>query len=414
MGYNDLSAGLGVDSNALSAINPNWDWTRLAGNFADGGFLFRPDQEYQSVVPKTSGNALNVPFFSDSELLESYNGANTGAGFFSPNRQVPSPVILGALPDSMTTGWQTLNFCPNPAMTMNAGVAHPGLGATNPPSATNPDYTSAPDHLLLDLFWMPVAEPYPISEEFATAGKVNLNYAMMPFPYIQRKTALDALLKSVWITAMPSPAVSPNFSAYYKSYGMLYQTSRLDLTHTRYPINVDATLRAFDYKFQQGDIFRVASQICDMFLYPNDPNKLDTLWAGDGNTQGINGADAAPSTQNITAWWAANSFTADNERESPYSSIYSRVTTKSNTYTVHWRVQSLRKGPGDPTKWTEGTGRVASELRGASVIERYISPNTTLPDYATNTPAKAGAPVQPMSYYYKWRVNSETYFQPSP
>ena len=409
MGTDDPSAGLGIESTVLMSINPNWDWTRLPGTFADGGYLLRPDQEYQSVVPKVSKTAttMNVPYFGEAGLIATYSGTSTSAGFFSPNRQVPSPVIFGTLPDSMTTGWQTLNFCPNPAITMNSSTTHPGLGAANSPSATGAAYSKAPDHLLLDLFWMPVAEPYPISEEFATAGKVNLNYAMMPFPYIQRKTALDALLKSVWITAMPSPSVSANFPAYYKSYGLLYQKS-LDKTHTRYPVNVDATLRAFDYKFQQGDIFRVASQICDMYLYPNDPTTPNTLWAGNGTSSGISGFDTAPSTTNIKAWWAANSFTADNERESPYNAIYSRVTTKSNTYTVHWRVQTLRKTPGTPGVWIEGTDKITSELRGSSLIERYLDPGSTLPDYATNT----ATTIKPMSYYYKWRVDSENYFQP--
>jgi len=420
----DLTAGLGIDSNAQVAINPNWDWTRLPGNFADGGFLLRPDQEYQSLVPRSSGSPLTffVPYFSEAGLVNTYAAttSNTSADSFSPNREVPSPVIFGTLPDSMTTGWQTLNFCPNPAITMNSSAPHPGMGTANSPSASGAAYSSAPDHLLLDLFWMPVAEPYPISEEFSTAGKINLNYAMMPFPYIQRKTALDALLKSVWITAMPSPAASANavyFPSYAKSYGLLHQNSHasgMDLTHTRYPINVNATLMAFDYKFQQGDIFRVASQVCDMFLYPNDPKTPNTLWAGDTNTKGISAADTPPSTSNIAAWWAANSFTADNEREAPYSAIYSRVTTKSNTYTVHWRVQTLHKTPGVATTWTEGTDKVTSELRGSTLIERHIDPNATLPDYATGTPGKAGEPVQPLSYYYKWGVDSETYFQPSP
>ncbi len=53
--------------------------------------------------------------------------------------------------------------------------------------------------------------------------------------------------------------------------------------HSRFPINVDATLNAFDYKFQNGDIFRSASQICDMFLYPNEPAYtaliLQLVWA---------------------------------------------------------------------------------------------------------------------------------------
>jgi uncharacterized protein (TIGR02600 family) len=428
MGYNDPSAGLGLDANVLMSLTSSMDWTQQPGSFPDGGYVLRPDQEYQSLAPKSSGTplALNVPYFNDGAALpQNYGSSNLSTGFFSPSRQVPSPVILGTLPDSMVTGWQTLNFCPNPAVTMSGGAPHPGQGVAAAPSATAADYTKAPDHLLLDLFWMPASEPYPISEEFATAGKVNLNYAMMPFPYIQRKTALDALLKSVMITAMPDPTVTPSSSAQsgnqfppfpqnYKSYGMLYQLNREDLTHTRYPVNVDATLRAFDYRFQQGDIFRSASQICDMFLYPNDPNTPNTLWGGDTFSTGITGADTAPSTANITAWWKANSFTADNERESPYSALYSRVTTKSNTYTVHWKVQTLKKTPGDPTKWVEGTDKVTAELRGSTLIERYIDPGSPLPDYATNTTPTAGGTVQPMGYYYKWRIASDNYFRPSP
>jgi hypothetical protein len=150
-----------------------------------------------------------------------------------------------------------------------------------------------------------------------------------------------------------------------------------------------------------------------MFLYPNDPNTPNTLWGGDTFTKPIT-ADTAPSTANIKAWWKANSFTADNEREAPYSALYSRTTTQSNSYTVHWKVQTLKKSAADPTHWTEGVDAVTSELKGSTLIERYIDPGTPLPDYATNTPAKSGGTIQPMNYYYKWRVDAETYFQPSP
>jgi hypothetical protein len=85
--------------------------------------------------------------------------------YFSPNRQVPGPVMSGSLPapqeDWSKSGWKTLLFCPNPA-----GAGHPGA-------------QSPPDHLLLDLFDMPVVESYAISEPFSTAGKVNLNYPMV-------------------------------------------------------------------------------------------------------------------------------------------------------------------------------------------------------------------------------------------
>ena len=407
LGRNVTDSELGVEANVTMILDPTGDWTALPGNSMDGGYLTRPDQEYQSVYPGSTYNStqeLNVPYFEDNGLAGlSTSGTGTKAlagDFFVPNRQVPSPVILGTLPSSMTTGWQTLDFCPNPAKAMSGGI-HPGLGVQTTPSATGAPYTTLPDHLLLDLFWMPVAEPYPISEQFSTAGKVNLNYAMMPFPYIKRKTALDALLKSVCITALPSNI--NNFSAYYKSYGLLYQFG-LHTQHTRYPVNVDATLKSFDYKFNSGDIFRSASQICDMFLYPNDTTTPNQLLSGVS-------ADDPPSISSIKSWWANQALTADNAREDPYNAIYSRITTKSNTFTVHWKVQSLKKRLNSTvTTWTENQDVVTSELRGSTLIERYLDPNATnLPDYATDTTPPVD---QPLSQFYKWRVAAENYFRP--
>ena len=78
---------------------------------------------------------------------------------------------------------------------------------------------------------------------------------------------------------------------------------------------------------------------------------------------------------------AGHYLTGDNCREKPYSDLYPRVTTKSNTYTVHVRVQTLRQtaGPtGDLTKWHEGKDEVVGEYRGAITIERYIDPDDPL------------------------------------
>jgi len=145
------------------------------------------------------------------------------------------------------------------------------------------------------------------------------------------------------------------------------------------------------------------------------------------------------SFSNILNWWGAPSsaaeptgrLTSSNGRQAPYNAIYSRITTQSNTYTVHWRVQSLHKVTGasitfQPT-WTEGVDQVTSELRGSTLIERYIDPNAgstyaqhvsdatildnSLPDYAD---PNIGPTANPITYYYKWRVDNETYFQPQP
>jgi hypothetical protein len=172
-------------------------------------------------------------------------------------------------------------------------------------------------------------------------------------------------------------------------------------------------LKAFDYKFQQGDIFRSASQICEMFLYPNDPadtsDPVPPLMSANSPLAVWDSANS-----NINTWWNSYLLTSDNGREEPYNAIYSRVTTKSNTYTVHWRVQALRKGTGNQTVWDDARDAVKAEMRGSTLVERYLDPNATnIPDYAYNTNYfSAPGDIKPMSAYYKWRIVTENYFQP--
>ncbi len=113
------------------------------------------------------------------------------ADYFSPNRQMASAVTFGSLPTGVKRGlpWQTLLFRPAKEY-FPGGKSHPGGADSGPP-----------DHLLLDLFWMPVVEPYPISEPFATAGKINLNAQIVPFTNVKRYTGLRAIMQSVKITA---------------------------------------------------------------------------------------------------------------------------------------------------------------------------------------------------------------------
>ena len=81
----------------------------------------------------------------------------------------------------------------------------------------------------------------------------------------------------------------------------------------------------------------------------------------------------------MNQWWKTNgALTGDNVREKPYVDLYNRVTTKSNTYTVHMRVQTLRQLPrgtsGSYANWNEGKDVILGEYRGSSTIERYIDP----------------------------------------
>lgn len=265
--------------------------------------------------------------------------------------------MLGSLPTGVigNAPWRTLLFRPQ--------SGH--FGATAPA-----------DHLLLDLFWMPVVEPYAISDRFSTSGKINLNYQILPFTYIERSTGLRALLKSEKITAIPNTKV-----ASYKG------AAPTDLF--RKDIDAVQTLSQFQGRFNTGGIFRSASEICDLHIVP-----------------------AGQTVAGMPAFWTNNALTGDNSRERIYTTLYPRLTARSNTYTVHFRVQALRKAPGSVAgTWTEGRDLVAGEYRGATTIERFINAsNPNIPDYAANS--SQISTLDTLDKFYKWRVLQNRQFAP--
>lgn len=305
------------------------DWDTGQGNYADGPMLNKADE----------GNALSL--LGGSELYPYYHTSwqeheNTGPTFFSPNRQVPSPVVFGSLPTGIVSNdpWQTLLFNPKPEEPENQ--LHPGKASPH-------------DHLLLDLFSMPVVEPYPLTEPFSTAGKVNLNHMIMPFTGIRRTTALQAVLRSTRIPAIP------------QGHGEIYKRNP-GSNNYRYLIDLERTMDAFDSHLNgiQLPLFRSASEICEIPLIP------------DVTTPGT----PVDSFTDIAAFWQQNQLTGDNLRERPYAEIYGRLTTKSNTYTVHVRAQSIQKAPGTPPdEFVPGRDQITGEYRGSHTIERYLDPN---------------------------------------
>ena len=57
----------------------------------------------------------------------------------------------------------------------------------------------------------------------------------------------------------------------------------------------------------------------------------------------------------MPAYWQNNALTGDNIRELIYTNLYPRLTTESNTYTVNFYAQSLKKLPSStPGTWSGG------------------------------------------------------------
>jgi uncharacterized protein (TIGR02600 family) len=344
------------------------DWDTGPGFSPDGAQINLPD-----------AGTTNAPASAYFSLAGGDVGAPTQR---TPNALVPSPVIFGSLPAGINPSapaqsepWRTLLFCPYPA----ADTAHPGFGN---PSAVPP---VAPDHLVLDNFWMPVVEPYAISTCMATDGKINLNDQIAPFTYLHRNTAFHALLNDLRI-----PAISVTTASTYKSPGTPLPT----IWNT---VDENATIAQIENKFANNsvDAYLSESEICTVPLVPSiNPSLVVT-----GSVSGTQ--------TNLDSFWQGFSFpdgllTGDNLRELPYAQLYERLTTRSNSYTVHVRVQVLQKLPHDPNQnvWNEGVDLVQGDWRGSYEIERYLDPAATAP--------VAGSPLGP----YKFRIVSARRFAP--
>ena len=341
----------------LTSTGAPGDWdngTSLAG---DGPFINAADPG--SVMPATT----SVPAYYDATFMVASGMPN----FYSPNRQLPGPGMFGSLSTGVQRRlpWQTLLFRPGPP-------DHPGA-------------VSPPDHLFLDLFWMPVVEPYAISEPFSTAGKINMNQQLVPFTYIDRTAGLQAVFAAEQVAMIPKSAANQ------------YKASAV-LTNSRLPLDFSETngsLRQFKEKFDSGEIFRSATEICDIYLVPTGKT-----WTTNAQAQ---------------ADWYGNDFAmvGDNVRERPYADIYNKITTKSNTFTVHSHAQILQKTKArmasDPTIFDTGAGdKVVAAERGATTFERYLDPAD--PRIVAKDPASATATS--LEEFYRTRIVNTSIFNP--
>ncbi len=368
-------------------------WNDYDNGFAhmtDGAYINKPDEgNIMTSAQSSSANTRGYAYFS-------WDFAAPSDIFFSPSRLIPSAGMFGSLPTGVKSNqpWQTLLFRPE------VRNGHPGRGEP----VTGPPYSKVPDHLIMDLFWMPVIEPYAISEPFSTSGKINMNYQIAPFTYIKRATAMYGAFKAEEPLVIPNEASKvyklwdhetndwPQFpdssiakDASVKTDWLKAFNGQAPFDKLRRPIDPVGTLQQADDRFSKGDIFRSATEICELHLVRQN-EKLSDYTSG-----------------NI---WEGALITGDNTRERPYTNLYAKLTTRSNVFTVHYRVQKLKKSSvGSAAQWDEVKDQVLGEYRGSTMIERYIdASDPTLPDFTTASGN--------LDNYYKFRVVSTKKFAP--
>jgi uncharacterized protein (TIGR02600 family) len=316
------------------------DFSAGIANLPDGALIGRPDEGTITIFNPSDARSLNVPY-----LWGASSNTNPGPHHSFPNRQLPSPVMFGALPTGVLAEdpWRTLLFRPP------LDPTSPGAGRTR----HHPGQHDPPDHLLLDLFRLPITQPYPHSTPLATRGQVNLNYHLLPFPHISRTTALRAALAAGWIHAIPNEvgqelAPTPAWFGAHRfketrrrtgTWGAefsdalradqperMFWSASETLDHWLRPIDANTTLAGLDqvqgtHPYHGGRLLQTASQICETHLVPA-PAPRDPAAFLD---------PSLPVPERMKAFWNAHLPTGENLIEYPYAILYPRLTTRSNT-----------------------------------------------------------------------------------
>ena len=161
-----------------------------------------------------------------------------------------------------------------------------------------------------------------------------------------------------------------------------------DVATWRKHIDATETLKAFEAKFSNDDYFLTESEICEQFLIP------------EGETWDPNG-------ENMREFWDTHRLTGDNSLERPYANIYPRLTTRSNVFRIHMRLELL-----DDVELAEDgavvrIGPASKTYRGNTVLERYL--DTKAPNFPTYIDDMHQDQLR-LDHFYEFRANRSDAF----
>ncbi|MES2708576.1 MAG: Verru_Chthon cassette protein A [Verrucomicrobiota bacterium] len=396
------------------------DFDNGPGAAEDGPYMNYPDEGDRR-------NNGGIPYFTKLTYPLKLSDGKP-AQCLSPNFLVRSPVDFGSIPSGLQARvpWQTLRFRPDPGMNDPQKVMKNPTRDNPPAGLPFANFCGPRDHFFLDMFWMPVIEPWGISLAHTTQGTINLNQQIFPFLYISRTTALHALLRGERLLAIPNGAADK-----YKRVASDGSPNNPDPTY-RHFINAEETVKQFLTRYREGrdpegfplayNTFRSAGEICELWLVPDKNNNQydgDKVW----DLPWIIGRTDTTARE---GFWADHRPTGDNSRERPYANLYPRVTVRSNVFKLHLITQALQtpraaaavrvKSGGVRAGTGVGNLSVTGEWRGSCLIERSLDPGdvrllsvdfTSLNAAIPNTPA-----VPRMEKFHSFTVSSVKEFAP--
>ncbi|MDB6118183.1 MAG: Verru Chthon cassette protein, partial [Verrucomicrobiaceae bacterium] len=447
---------------AMVASTRYRDFDNGPGNLRDGPYINKPDDGNLSVMKFWHGHGIDdksgvqAGYYAirNTYFTSSFLQLPATSAYFTPNRMVSSPGMFGSLPTGVwgsrkekaaqdqrehsdTDGipWRTLLF--------RADVdGHVGAASWNNSGEAGGGVDPA-DHYFMDLFFMPIVEPYAITDSYSTAGKINLNFQIVPFTYIRRATAVYAAMKGEMITAYSSVDTDPRKAAAAvpsDTNTVIYKKIKdvnpippelwnetTDKVYWHREIDVEETVQQLDERFAfrsastavgSVGLMLAPSQVCELHLIPRIP--AGTARPGKANIpaepSAMKGMDEHNRRSTMAAYWKHNDLTGDNTRERPYANLYQKFTTRSNTFRVYFTAQTLRKARSLlPNQVDTRRDTVTSEYRGSALLERYLDFSTAGTAALSNNDYGNGDSLvgkKSLESFYHYRVIEMKQFAP--
>ena len=437
------------------------DFDNGPGNLRDGAYINKADDGSLGAMKFWHGGGANdksgvragVYLIRNTYFSNSFLQLPSTENYSTPNRIISSPGMFGSLPTGVFGSlyeyadnaqrenakrdgipWRTLLF--------RADVdGHVGAPSWSKGEGDAKKTGVAPaDHYFMDLFFMPIVEPYAITDSYATAGKINLNYQIVPFTYIRRATAVYAAMKGEMITAYSSGATDPRKGSLPPSatntavYKTIKDTNPIppvlwddsDGMRWQREINLDETVKQLDERFAfisssaavgNVGLMLTASQLCELHLIPDLDGKPAPAVGELPREPELTGLTQDTRLTAMRTYWKHNDLTGDNTRERPYANLYQKFTTRSNTFRVYFTAQTLKKARSlEPNEVDTRKDTVTSEYRGSALFERYLDLSTSgaavLSAYDYGAATNLTALSKSLESFYHYRIIELKQFAP--
>ena len=146
-------------------------------------------------------------------------------------------------------------------------------------------------------------------------------------------------------------------------------------------------------KFANGDVFRSASEICEMYLVPEGK-----VWEG---------------REDMKSFWNRHRLTGDNVKERPYTNMYPRLTVTVQHFQGAFVCSVSDQGPRARRPMCGKLDAMSSPVNTAAPqLSNARSVQTTPTSPTTPSRFQRQAELPPLDQYYTYRIVNVKRFAP--